>query len=470
MLTKKIVERVGLALGVALFSGWYLLPPSSQGLFGSLLLSWLAMMVVFDGALKSSKTDSQLYAKVLLISVCLSGLVVLFYQGTSGSTTFDKRAGAGVVMFLRIYFGAVMGVYFATAVGRPLVHKRASPSSSNSPTSVTPEGPKLVPHNLATPNPRQDVIREELIPGLATMKSRVAAVDIELNTALQAGRHLRKSNRQREVFVGIHELQQVRDTLANALSSSSVKLEEIEQLYTLVGQRLEQTSFSLVELEEIQQQIPNSETTVHSRELQAEVKTAIQKVDLLIAEHGSQSELLSEFSSKILAKEQHGEISKRACALLKISRFADLDYSQLDRFTTLEDSRREFWPTVAAFGGFFVFIVSMVINRTNSSTEGRDSTIQLEDQARALVDNRDAPSIQFAHKPPVLGNSAPLKKALLSNTLDMKFVQVPGLQVYFCVHETRNMDYAKYAASLAGGMTSGELKRVLAKSGIQSFM
>ncbi|MBL9113900.1 MAG: SUMF1/EgtB/PvdO family nonheme iron enzyme [Verrucomicrobiaceae bacterium] len=42
------------------------------------------------------------------------------------------------------------------------------------------------------------------------------------------------------------------------------------------------------------------------------------------------------------------------------------------------------------------------------------------------------------------------------NSLGMKFVPVPGTQVLFCIHETRRMDYAAYAASEAGVERSWE--------------
>ena len=40
-----------------------------------------------------------------------------------------------------------------------------------------------------------------------------------------------------------------------------------------------------------------------------------------------------------------------------------------------------------------------------------------------------------------------------TNTLGMKFVPVPGTQVMFCVHETRNADYAAYAQADSGAGT-----------------
>jgi formylglycine-generating enzyme required for sulfatase activity len=49
------------------------------------------------------------------------------------------------------------------------------------------------------------------------------------------------------------------------------------------------------------------------------------------------------------------------------------------------------------------------------------------------------------------GESATMKKETpLVNSLGMKFVAVPGTQVMICVHETRNMDYAAYAAAQNG--------------------
>jgi formylglycine-generating enzyme required for sulfatase activity len=37
-----------------------------------------------------------------------------------------------------------------------------------------------------------------------------------------------------------------------------------------------------------------------------------------------------------------------------------------------------------------------------------------------------------------------------TNTLGMKFVPVPGTEVFFCIHETRRQDYAAYAAEIPG--------------------
>jgi formylglycine-generating enzyme required for sulfatase activity len=41
-------------------------------------------------------------------------------------------------------------------------------------------------------------------------------------------------------------------------------------------------------------------------------------------------------------------------------------------------------------------------------------------------------------------------KSAVTNSLGMKFVPVPGAQVMMCIHETRNADYAAYAAEQSG--------------------
>jgi formylglycine-generating enzyme required for sulfatase activity len=53
--------------------------------------------------------------------------------------------------------------------------------------------------------------------------------------------------------------------------------------------------------------------------------------------------------------------------------------------------------------------------------------------------------------PPLSGHIAGVTKEVpFTNTLDMKFVPVPGTKVLFCIHETRRSDYAAYAAETPG--------------------
>jgi formylglycine-generating enzyme required for sulfatase activity len=46
--------------------------------------------------------------------------------------------------------------------------------------------------------------------------------------------------------------------------------------------------------------------------------------------------------------------------------------------------------------------------------------------------------------------SAPPRKGEFTNTLGMRFVPVPGTDVLMCIHQTRNADYALYAAAVPG--------------------
>jgi formylglycine-generating enzyme required for sulfatase activity/Skp family chaperone for outer membrane proteins len=51
-----------------------------------------------------------------------------------------------------------------------------------------------------------------------------------------------------------------------------------------------------------------------------------------------------------------------------------------------------------------------------------------------------------------------------TNSLGMKFVPVPGTQILMCIHETRNKDYAQYAAENSGVDSSWQIKIKLANS------
>lgn len=57
-----------------------------------------------------------------------------------------------------------------------------------------------------------------------------------------------------------------------------------------------------------------------------------------------------------------------------------------------------------------------------------------------------APEILF---PPPLP-AAEVARRSVTNSLGMKFVPVPGIDVLFCIHETRRRDYAAYAAAVTG--------------------
>ncbi|MBK8041160.1 MAG: hypothetical protein IPK22_29095 [Verrucomicrobiaceae bacterium] len=138
MESKQLVERIGLLGGLALLAGIYFLPPAYQFWTNNLFISLIAASAAYKGAMQSKRPDSELYSKVLLYSICLSGLGMLLYGSPSVDQdgqitdhgfdpTFDGAAGAGVRAFLRLSIGAVTGVYLASSLGRPL-----SPDSGTS--------------------------------------------------------------------------------------------------------------------------------------------------------------------------------------------------------------------------------------------------------------------------------------------------------------------------------------------------
>jgi len=142
---KQLVERIGLLGGLALLAGIYFLPPSYQFWTNNLFIALLAASAAYKGAMQSKRPDSELYFKVLLYSVCLSGLGMLLYGSPSVdqdgqitdhgfNPTFDSAAGAGVRAFLRLSIGAVIGVYLASSVGRPFAPRENQ--QKNTPTTV----------------------------------------------------------------------------------------------------------------------------------------------------------------------------------------------------------------------------------------------------------------------------------------------------------------------------------------------
>ena len=59
---------------------------------------------------------------------------------------------------------------------------------------------------------------------------------------------------------------------------------------------------------------------------------------------------------------------------------------------------------------------------------------------------KTVPLAQFKSPPPLTQEEA--AKNTYTNSLGMKFLPVPGTKVLFCIHETRQGDYAAYAVEV----------------------
>lgn len=141
-MNREIVSHIGNGGAVALLAGAYFLPEPFRGWARIFLVIWAAGSVAYKSAMESKKTDRQLYTKALIVALCLGGVAMLFY-GTPSldqdgqidspgfDTTFDQSAGVGVLAFVRLYLGAVVGIWLAGQVGRPNAPEDGKRESKN---------------------------------------------------------------------------------------------------------------------------------------------------------------------------------------------------------------------------------------------------------------------------------------------------------------------------------------------------
>ncbi len=74
---------------------------------------------------------------------------------------------------------------------------------------------------------------------------------------------------------------------------------------------------------------------------------------------------------------------------------------------------------------------------------------QVREYRKTLLSSPDLQAREIETKPQTAKSEPPLESVVLknglTNTLEMKFVHVPGTKVFFCIHPTRVKDYAAYA-------------------------
>jgi uncharacterized caspase-like protein len=87
-----------------------------------------------------------------------------------------------------------------------------------------------------------------------------------------------------------------------------------------------------------------------------------------------------------------------------------------------------------------VKVLAKLIPSNNTPAPPAMSETEIEKRARELAAKMAAEASQPAAD----------TGGLFTNSLGMKFVSVPGTQVRMCIHETRNADYAAYAAAQSG--------------------